>query len=102
MHNGVRRRRRRWRQTREAVDADQLAGGTGADLDLHEEIRQAMERLPPAEAEVIRLKHFEGLTFDEIGTRLDTSPNTAKTRYYRGLGTLETLLGPRLDLRNER
>lgn len=102
LHNGVRRRRRRWRRTREVADGDQLVAGAGPDRDLGEEIRLALEQLPPPEAEVIRLKHFEGLTFEEIGVRLATSPNSAKTRYYRGLGSLEELLGPRLDLRSER
>lgn len=41
-----------------------------------------------SEAEVIRLKHFEGKTFREIGEQLEISTNTAKTQYYRGLDLL--------------
>ena len=55
-------------------------------------IRDALQNPKPDEAEVVRSKHFDDLTFDEIGTRLGISPNTAKTRYYRGLLRLQTLI----------
>jgi NAD(P)-dependent dehydrogenase (short-subunit alcohol dehydrogenase family) len=45
------------------------------------------------EADVIRMKHFEDLTFEEIGTRLGNSINTVKTRYYRGISRLLDRLG---------
>ena len=44
------------------------------------------------ESQVLRLKHFEDLTFPEIGLRLDISPNTAKTLHYRGLSKLRDML----------
>jgi RNA polymerase sigma-70 factor, ECF subfamily len=52
----------------------------------------ALDRLPPDEAAILRLKHFDGLTFDAIGTNLGLSSNTVKTRYYRGLSTLREWL----------
>jgi RNA polymerase sigma-70 factor (ECF subfamily) len=55
-------------------------------------IRDALESLTPDEADVVRSKHFDDLTFDEIGARLGISPNTAKTRYYRGLLRLQILI----------
>jgi RNA polymerase sigma-70 factor, ECF subfamily len=51
-----------------------------------------LERLPSREAAVIRAKHFDGLTFEEIGVRLGTPSNTAKTNYYRGIERLRILL----------
>ena len=51
--------------------------------------------LDPIESEAIRLKHFEGLTFEELAARTGVSPNTAKTRYYRGIERLRVLLGRR-------
>lgn len=58
----------------------------------YEALYQALERLKPEENDVIRLKHFGELTFDQIGKRLGISDNTAKTRYYRGLKRLQASL----------
>jgi RNA polymerase sigma-70 factor, ECF subfamily len=44
-----------------------------------------LEELPPESHRILRMKHFDDLTFDEIGARLGLSPNTAKTLYYRAL-----------------
>lgn len=53
---------------------------------------EGLERLDDEVASVLRLKHYEDLTFEDIGARLGTSPNTAKTRYYRGLRKLRAEL----------
>lgn len=58
-----------------------------------ERLYRALERLDAIQAEVIRLKHLEGLTFEEIGRRVDIPANTAKTRYYRGIERLRERLG---------
>ena len=60
-----------------------------------EEVQRGIEWLGEPGASVVRLKHFEGLTFDEIAHRLGTSPNTVKTRYYRSLEALHTHLKAR-------
>lgn len=60
-----------------------------------------LEALEPDQAVVVRLKHFEDQTFEEIAVRLAISPNTAKTRYYRGLEKLRTRLGPSLAVPDE-
>ncbi|HKE01708.1 MAG TPA: sigma-70 family RNA polymerase sigma factor [Planctomycetota bacterium] len=59
-------------------------------------VLRALEGTSPDEADVVRAKHFDGLTFEEIAARLGISPNTAKTRYYRGVARLRRLLRPRL------
>lgn len=46
-------------------------------------LHSALQALPEAERELLELKHFEELTFVEIGERQGISDNTAKTRYYR-------------------
>lgn len=58
----------------------------------YEHVYESLERLGSPEADVVRLKHFDGLTFEEIGATLDISPNTAKTQYYRGLERLRIFL----------
>jgi RNA polymerase sigma-70 factor (ECF subfamily) len=52
-------------------------------------LHQALAKLDPLEADVIRLKHFDDLTFETIGARRRISANTAKTRYYRGIRHLQ-------------
>lgn len=59
----------------------------------YEELHRCFAELSSAEAGILRLKHFEDLTFEEIGARLDLSPNTVKTRYYRALGKLRRRMG---------
>ncbi len=60
-------------------------------------VHAALERLSEAEKEVIRMKQFDDLTFDEIAARTGISVNTAKTRYYRGLVRLRDLLALRFS-----
>jgi RNA polymerase sigma-70 factor, ECF subfamily len=52
----------------------------------------ALRTLPEEEARAVELKQLEELTFEEIGARLSISPNTAKSRYYRGLAGLRERL----------
>ncbi|MEM7311025.1 MAG: RNA polymerase sigma factor [Planctomycetota bacterium] len=56
-----------------------------------EEVLRGLEALDPDTAAIVRLKHFEELTFDEVAQRLAIPANTAKTRYYRGLRKLRAL-----------
>jgi len=58
-----------------------------------EHLHVALERLPPSEADVLRLRCFEELSFDEIGARLSIPANTARTHFYRGLRRLREALG---------
>ena len=92
------RRRRRLRQ-----EARVIASHTGAPAEAthdpdpwaFEEVHEGLRKIGREQAQVIRLKHFEGHTFEEIGRRLGLSPNTVKTRYYRGLEELRPLLEAR-------
>ena len=50
--------------------------------------------LPDDQREVIVLKEYEGLTFQEIAEVLDLPVSTVKTRLYRGLDRMrERLVG---------
>lgn len=59
----------------------------------HQIVQRELEALDGAEAAVIRMKHFDDLTFEQIGKHLSCSANTAKTRYYRGISRLLDRLG---------
>jgi len=60
--------------------ADEPPGG--------EEMRGLVARLRPERREVVVLHAWHGLTFDEIGSLLDTSPNTVASRWRLALEEL--------------
>lgn len=57
-----------------------------------ERLERALSALPLEQREVIVLKTFEDLTFEEIGRSLKISPNTAASRYRYALEKLRHLL----------
>jgi RNA polymerase sigma factor (sigma-70 family) len=59
-------------------------------------IESAMRALPEAQREVLTLKLWSGLTFEEIGQCLEISPNTAASRYRYALNQLRESLAPSL------
>jgi RNA polymerase sigma-70 factor (ECF subfamily) len=67
------------------VDTHTGSGMDALDLD---RLRRCVAGLPRSMAQVVELKHYEELTFEELGAKLQCSPNTAKTRYYRALELL--------------
>lgn len=57
-----------------------------------ERLHHSLAELDDRRASILRLKHYDDLTFDEIGTRLSLSPNTVKTHYYRALKSMRDSL----------
>jgi len=55
-----------------------------------------MRHLQGREAQIVRLKHYENLSFEEIAKLLEVAPSTAKTHYYRAVEKLRTILTPLL------
>lgn len=97
--NAVRARQRRPRHSDidEAAHALSDPGPALGDLlatsDL---VHRHLERLEAIQASVIRARHFDALSFEEIARRLDVPLTTAKTHYRRGLDLLRSYLGPHL------
>jgi RNA polymerase sigma-70 factor, ECF subfamily len=54
----------------------------------------ALGKLPPEQREVVHLKLWEGLTFEQIAAVLEISANTAASRHRYGLDKLRELLRP--------
>jgi len=52
-----------------------------------------VEELDEPDREIVRLKHGVGMSFAEIGQRLDLSASSVKTRYYRTLRVLRSRAG---------
>lgn len=91
--NYVRKVARR-RPTGSAEMIDDVPAPEASDVTLDfESVELALEEIGPPESDTVRLKHFEGLTFDEIGAVQGIPPNTAKTYYYRALEQLRAKLG---------
>ena len=62
-----------------------------SDLDageLRQQVRLAIRRLPPSQAEVVVLRIWEEMTFLEIAEVLNQSPNTVASRYRYALEKL--------------
>ena len=66
----------------------------GDDAERRREIETAMQHLPPVQREVLVLKIWQELTFDEIAAALDIPPNTAASRYRYALTALRKELKP--------
>lgn len=94
LRNGQRRARRRMVPLESPHRVPDTADGVQqmSDRDL---AAWALRRIGGVEAETIRKKHLDGLTFDEIGVRMGVSPNTAKTRYYKGISLVQRMLEDR-------
>ena len=58
-------------------------------------VREALEALGPAHADVIRLAHDDGLTQPQIAERLGLPLGTVKTRTFHGMRALRTALTER-------
>lgn len=61
---------------------------------LRESVRGALDGLPATEREALVLAYFDGLTQQEIATRLEWPLGTVKTRTRRALQRLRAALGP--------
>jgi RNA polymerase sigma-70 factor (ECF subfamily) len=59
-------------------------------------VHEGLERLGPPASEVIRMRHLDELSFEEIARHCGEPDGTVKARYYRGLERLRELLAPRL------
>lgn len=96
--NAIRTKRRQRAPFRD-VDVEVLLDPKPAQAEREhdfEALHRGLESLDPRQADVIRLKHFEQATFEQIAVRMELSANTAKTLYYRGLSKLRELLEQRM------
>jgi len=69
---------------------DALSRAEGVDA-----VRTELDNLNPAEREVVRLRHLEGWSFEQIARHQDLPASTVKDRCYRALMKLKGRLGAR-------
>ena len=83
----------RGRQRRNEVTDDELPElATESADDTFMAIRECLARLPVEQREVIVLKVFDGMTFEEIARTVGESPNTIASRYRYGIEKLRRAL----------
>lgn len=63
-----------------------------SNLEDQQQVMNAVEQLPLPQREVLLLHYQQGLTFDEIGAVLQSSPNTVKSRHRRALHRLHQMV----------
>ena len=59
---------------------------------VHHQIMEAIENLPPTRKLVFKMSRLEGLSYEEIGQRLSISRNTIKEHIVRGLSFIRTYI----------
>lgn len=89
LRNAAHRIRERRRPTALVADVAEPTEEDGPDTT---GLARALDGLPPEQREVVTLKVDAGLTFEEIGSTLDISPNTAASRYRYALERLRERL----------
>jgi len=83
------------RRVREPISHGRLVepvGSTSDDPGVRADIEQALRALPPEQREVVHLKVFEGMTFQEIADMSDESINTIASRYRYAIDKLRASL----------
>lgn len=63
-------------------------------------VRQALEQLEPGEREILMLREYEQLSYDEIAELLRLPVNTVRSRLFRARMALKDLLQPTKKLRS--
>lgn len=89
-----RRAAREWQAGEIAGDAGPLFEARVDDLERIQAIETALRRLPSEQREVLVLKIWGELTFEQIAGQLAISPNTAASRYRYALAALRKELTP--------
>ena len=68
-----------------------------ADLELRALVEKALDELPEAQREALKLAYYQGLSHTEIAARLNEPLGTVKTRIQLGMSKLRTALRSCLD-----
>jgi RNA polymerase sigma-70 factor (ECF subfamily) len=68
--------------------------GDGPAPDQGADVRDAIDRLPPDQADVVRLVHWDGFSLAEVAQLLDEPPTTTRSRYARAKESLRRALEP--------
>jgi len=96
-HEAIRSSQKK-RRSRESCSLIEVEGDfSGESSELRDLVQDALQKLPPEQAEIVVLKIWEEMTFLEISQVLDEPPNTIASRYRYALQKLSRSLEPLVD-----
>jgi RNA polymerase sigma-70 factor (ECF subfamily) len=76
-----------------ARESEPAAGG---DPSVVQQVRQALDRLEPDQKQVVMLREYEGLTYEEIAKVMSIPVGTVRSKLFRAKLALRELLAPAL------
>jgi RNA polymerase sigma-70 factor (ECF subfamily) len=89
----IARRKKRWAPAGRLTDLVTLCRVDELEREeMYRAVWSALRTLPPEQAEVVVLKIWEGMTFAQIGSVLEASPNTVASRYQYAMSKLSKRL----------
>lgn len=77
-----------------AIDEARAPGAPDAASLDYEYVYLAIDRLDPRDAAIVRLRHFDQLSYGDIGRRMELPESSTKAAYHRALARLRELLHP--------
>ena len=95
--NAARSERRRWSLAERFRAVLEVAPTEGRPADEGIEVRDAIARLSPDQAELVRLVHWEGFSIADAGEILGLTASTTRTRYQRARADLKAALSLHVD-----
>jgi len=72
------------------VDDPEVVSPEQHEIDRFERLYRALDEMNGENARIVRLKHFDQLTFEQIGERLRRATSTIKSCYYEAIERLRT------------
>jgi RNA polymerase sigma-70 factor (ECF subfamily) len=69
-------------------------GAVGGDIGTGQQVREALARLEPEQREIVMLREYQGLGYQEIAQVLNVPVGTVRSRLFRAKLALRELLAP--------
>lgn len=82
-------------QAAQVLEGDPVTWFKPPEDEQEQHLQMALAVLPQEQRQVVSLKIWGGLTFEQIGEQLECSPNTAASRYRYALGRLKEAMRKR-------
>lgn len=94
--------RRPWRRERPGLDAIDVEAGRAMPIEDRDALVTALQELPPGQRRVVVLRHYWGLSVQEVADDLGVSTGTVKSQTSAALDALHRLLSPTFDGSSDR
>ncbi|MFQ5777291.1 MAG: RNA polymerase sigma factor [Terriglobia bacterium] len=82
------------RKKKESESLPEEVAAAGGNPEAVEQVRQALARLEPEQREIVLLREYQGLSYQEIAQVLRVPVGTVRSRLFRAKLALRTLLAP--------